>query len=472
MRATAVLSGSSLASIVAGLITAKVNAIALGPAGVGQYGLLLSLLGLAGMLAGFGIGTALVRVGAKSVAEGNDEATTTIWSGAWLVYWGLTLPIAAVLLTFRLPIADAIAGGARNASDVSFMAAALLFSVATGLHVALLNAHHRVGVLARFGIFAALLQTSVSVALVVTLGRAGIPYAILGSQVAGWVLARSMALRHVGRKAPAPLQRSITAAFGLMRFGGPYTLSMLAGTGVQMAIPFLVVRLFDDTHVGYVRAASTIAVTYMGFLSTALAQDYYPRLSAIAEKPQQLVRVVNQQLAVIFMMAVPLIFLAMGLSEFIIPIIYSPAFQPAVSVLEWQLIGDVFKFTSWALAFIILAKGRTSAYFLTETTGGAILLGASFLAMKAFGLDGVGIGYAMTYLIYFLVVFTVVRSMVQFTFSRSNARTFLLAATGILATKGLLIITTSPWVYAVPLVVGAVLSVRSGIAARRVWRAG
>ncbi len=470
LRATAVLSGSTVVTVAAGLVTAKVNAIALGPAGVGLYGLLLSVLGLAGLVAGFGIGTGVVRVGAKSVSEGRQEDTAALWSGAWLVFWVLTLPVATALFVFRVPVATALAGGASNATGVAFLAAALIFSLAAGLHVALINAHHRVGVLARYGIYAALLQAGITVGFVLTLGRTGIPYAVLGSQGAAWALARVMALRHVGRRSRAPLKDALSAALGLVRFGGPYFLSQLAGTGARLLIPILVFRLFDESTVGYVRAASAIAVTYLGFLTTAMAQDYYPRLSAMSDQPSRLVVAANQQLEVIYLISVPTIFLAIGLSPVVVPVIYSPAFAPAVGVLQWQLAGDLFRFTSWALVIVILAQGRSSAYFLTETFVGAMLIAASWLAMRGLGLVGVGVGYAITYLLYCILAYAMVRSLVGFRFSSRNARTLLLAGAGILAAKLWVQSSEAALAYLGPTALGIALGVRSIVLARNAWR--
>ena len=84
----------------------------------------------------------------------------------------------------------------------------------------------------------------------------------------------------------------------------------------------------------------------LGFMLAAMAQDYYPRVSALADHPDQLADVVNQQHRLIMLVAAPIILVAVAVTPYFVPIIYSKKFYPTVDLLEWQLIGDIFKFSS------------------------------------------------------------------------------------------------------------------------------
>ena len=67
LKATAILGGSSLVTVFTGLVTAKVNAIELGPSGLGLFALLQSVIGIAGIIAGLGLSAAIVRFGAEAI---------------------------------------------------------------------------------------------------------------------------------------------------------------------------------------------------------------------------------------------------------------------------------------------------------------------------------------------------------------------------------------------------------------------
>src|SRR4051794_18239746 len=96
LRNTTILSSSSLASIVVGLLAAKGWAVMLGPLGMGNMALLQSLFGLAGLIAGLGIGTGLVRAGANALAQHDQLYFAALRRAAWLII--LTFGTIALLL--------------------------------------------------------------------------------------------------------------------------------------------------------------------------------------------------------------------------------------------------------------------------------------------------------------------------------------------------------------------------------------
>src|SRR4028118_404827 len=98
LKATVILGGSSMMSALIALVSAKTWAVLIGPSGVGYITALQSLLGLSVMIAGLGIGTAIVRVGAKAVSDGDERELAANWrAGFYLII--LFGAIAAAVLT-------------------------------------------------------------------------------------------------------------------------------------------------------------------------------------------------------------------------------------------------------------------------------------------------------------------------------------------------------------------------------------
>src|SRR5262249_51489941 len=141
------------------------------------------------------------------------------------------------------------------------------------------------------------------------------------------------------------------------------------------------------------RAALSVSGVYLGFLLTAMAYDYYPRVSAASGRPAELVQLVNQQHRLVMLLAGPMILGALALAPYLIPLIYTPNFAPAVDIVEWQLIGDLFKFSSWTMGFIILVRSGSTTLFLVELLSGVNILVGSWVGMRFFGLPGLGIGF-------------------------------------------------------------------------------
>jgi PST family polysaccharide transporter len=303
------------------------------------------------------------------------------------------------------------------------MGLSILFTSANRVQTGILNAYHRVGALAKCAVITTVSTGLVTIPAVLIWRRNGIAPAVIGGAVAGWLASRYFLRRNVD-----PLRlRSETgdrfkAAWELLRFGGPFTASMLIGTGAQLALPMVVLHLLGTESVGYYRAAMAISVGYMGFLITAMGQDYYPRVSAVRDQPAELVKLINEQHRLIMLLAVPMILGTLALVPFLVPLVYSHKFTPTIEILEWQLIGDIFKFSGWTMSFAILARCSTPIYFLAESIGGVSILLSTWLAVHFFGLPGLGIGFLFTYVIYYLAVWLIIRREVPLVWTRNNKK--------------------------------------------------
>jgi enterobacterial common antigen flippase len=423
VRATAILASGSAVSVAVGLVSAKVWALLVGPTGVGLLGLIHSAIGLGGIVAGMGLGTALVRSGAHALGQNDSTAAAALQraaSRATLVLAGLT---AVVFYLLREPLALALLGDSEYAAGVIWLGLAVGLTIVAGVQLSTLNAHHRVSALARAAVLSSVSGAAVSLTVLWILREPGIVYAavapaLTSAAVATWLVRREVP-RHTGS---ISAQEVRAATRSLFRFGVPFTASSLVGTGVQLFLPILVLHLLTAEHVGYYRAAMSLSVGYLGVLLTAMAQDYYPRVSAVAHDAGKLRELVNDQLRLITMIGAPIILLGLAFAPLIITIVYAPSFRPAAPVMEWQMLGNVFKFWSWTMSFVILARCGSSTFFFAEFIGGATMLLASWAGVMLWGLPGVGIGFVATYVVYLAVVWVIVRREIEMTITSQNLK--------------------------------------------------
>jgi antigen flippase len=424
LKATAVLSSASAVSILMGLVSAKVSAVLLGPGGLGYMGLLQSLLGLSGLVAGLGVGTGLVRAGARAVAEHDARQEAALRDGAWLLCWGLGGLAFLLLSLLRAPVSRVMLGGPEHTGAVLIVGAALLLTLAAAVQMSILNAHHRVGALARAGVLTSACGTGLSLLIIWQLRARGIAWAVLATGLASWAVSYYFA-----RQTPAPRLRLAGqevwgATRALLRFGGPFTASMLVGTGVQLMLPVLILHALGTSNVGYYRAAAAVSLNYLGFLITSMGQDYYPRVSAVGDDPTVLGRLINDQYRLVMLLGGPVILGMLALVPYIVPLIYSPQFAPTVALLEWQLIGDIFKFAAWTMSFVILARSGSLMFFCTELVGGACALSFSWLGMRWFGLEGLGIAFILSTGIYYLLCWVILRRTIGLRWTKTNGLLF------------------------------------------------
>lgn len=428
-RATAILSSSSIISIFLSLIVAKILALYLQPEGFGFYGLLQSFVSVASLVAGMGVATGIVRMGAASAAREDFSAMAVLTKGCWILFVILGGLSTCLIAICRKQLSIIVLGDSGHGPTMLLMSVALLFTVASNIQVGTLNAHHRVAALAKYGIVNTVLSSSMSIASVLLWRRHGIVPAVIASSVGGWIASRYFLSREVGPQAVVKPQwrDAFASARELLRFGAPFTGSMFVGTGVQLLLPIIVLHLLNPQSVGYYRAAAGISVGYLGFLITAMGQDYYPRVSAAADNPTELVRLINAQHRLVMLVAVPVILFTLAVVPYAVPLVYSAQFKPTVAILEWQLMGDIFKFASWTMSFAILARCTSSVYFVVELLGGFVTLLTTWFGVKWFGLSGLGTSFLCTYVIYYVMVWIVIRREVPLVWSGANKKMLIAA---------------------------------------------
>ena len=457
LKATAVLGSVSVINILGGLISTKVAALLVGPGGVGYIGLLQSMVGLSVLVAGMGVGAGLVRDGARALAQGDARKAAALRRAAWLLCLGIGGAVALALVLLRVPLSQLMLGTTERQDAVIVMALAMFLSMAAALQTSILNAHRRVADLARSGIIAVLLNVTVTVTLLWFLGERGIVPAVLGGFSAAWLVSfyflrtRVPAGHHDFNKGEVR-----EAAGALLRFGLPYTASTLVGAGVLLVVPVLVLHALGPTDVGYYRAAASISINYLGFLLVAMAQDYYPRVSA-AEGAPALTALINEQLRLVLLLGGPVILLMLALVPWLVPLIYSSQFAPAGELLEWQLIGDLFKFSCWTMSFVILASLGSTTFFWTEFFGGALLLAGSWLGMHFLGLAGLGIAFLVTSAAMCLLCWLVLRRALGLRFWRGNVLLFLAFAAAMAIVRALPHLGLLAWRTPVALLLAALL---------------
>ena len=466
----ALLASSSLLTVLIGLATSKLWAVLGGPLALAEQGLIVPLLGLSVLVASLGLGAGLVKLGAAALAQNDLKRVDALRHAAWRLQFLIWLICAVGMFFGRLLIGRWSLGRSEATLEVLLIAIALWFALASALHTSTLNAFQRVSVLARSNVMVVFFSSLAGVLILWRFGLSGVIWSVLCGSIAGWLVARTVALRELGHVALSSRPEILAAMKSLIGFGSPYTLSMIAGQLVQFLLPSLILHELGRNEVGFYRVSSLIAVAYLGFLTNAMAQDYFPRLSAL-KTDHEIKEAVNRQHQMVMALCVPVILSVLWLAPVVVPLVSSAAFTPSVRVLEWQLAGDVLKLSSWVMAFVILARAGSGWFLLTEVIAGLVSLVTNLWAMRVFGLPGLGIAYVITYAAYWLIVAWVVHRRFGLNLSATNHVWLWLgfAAAVTMAAMNSLDSTSRFWLGGLMTLLISVLSLRS---LRSEWRSG
>jgi len=409
LRATAILAVGSGLSLLAGAASAKAVAVLAGTVGVGAVGLFSSLLTVLVLVGGAGFGVAAVRLVAGSLSVGDPGGVRATVAAARRMTLLVSSLLAVLVIVAREPLSAVLFGSDAPAAQVGLVGAAVPLLALAGVEVAIVNGFHNVRRLALVTATTALATAATLVAGVGLAGTDGVAPGLLGGAISALVIARAATWGLVpassGSLDVGPASRR------LANIGLPYVGSQLLGTGAQMLIPFVVLSLLSASDVGLYRAATTLSVAYLAFLLNAMAQDYYPRLAGARGAPD-LRRLAQAQLQLVMAIAAPIVLVAIAVAPIAIQVFYSNAFAPATDLLRWQLIGDLVKLPAWVLSFVILARGSGRRFLVVEAVGGVAYAVLATAGIALLGLEGAGIAYLATYVIYFVAVLVAARPFV------------------------------------------------------------
>ena len=230
-------------------------------------------------------------------------------------------------------------------------------------------------------------------------GEAGLVAVIvappLATWLAAWWLSRDVptAPLSVYRALWPPLRRMVS-------LGVVFSASLVLSGAAQFASRLIVERALGLESVGYFQAAWSVSNVYLGFVLTALAAEYYPRISALSDDKERLNDAVDTQLTVALLLAGPVILGMILFAPWAVTLLYSDAFGATVAVLRWQLVGDVLKVAAWAVGFLLLAREARWPFFVSELAWSALYVAALFFLVPAYGLPAAGLLYALCYALY------------------------------------------------------------------------
>jgi PST family polysaccharide transporter len=115
----------------------------------------------------------------------------------------------------------------------------------------------------------------------------------------------------------------------------------------------------------------------------------------------------------------------MALAPWVIRLLYTASFTPAIEVLRWQILGDVLKVASWPLGFVILAAGDGNTFFWTEAASNILMAALIVLLVPVMGLRVTGLGSLACYLFYLPLAYWLARRRIGFHWTSAVFRSIL-----------------------------------------------
>jgi len=422
LKSTTIIGGSSVVNILFKIIQAKAAAILIGPSGVGLMGLFITTIGLASTIAGMGLGTSGVRQIAD--AAGSHDETNIAQTAITVKRLAFALGMLGSLIFFALrnPISQITFGGQQYAGALGLLSVVILLRTVAGAQNTLVRGVRRIGDLARSTVLGVALGTLLGLPVLYIWREAGVaPYLVLvaaATLLASWWYARKIRLASVALGWRAFIQ----GARGLLALGVVFMVTGLTTLATTYLVKVVVTRQLGLDATGLLQASNMLAVTYVGFILGAMGADFFPHLSAVTHDNQQSNDLINAQVEVGLLFAVPGILAVLALGPWLLQILYSSEFLPAFSILRWEAMGVFLRVVSWPIGFLLLARGKGRLYFGAEMGTNLFYLICVWFGLRGFGLTGLGMAFFAMYVFYMSLMTLLARNLSGFRWSGRNVR--------------------------------------------------
>jgi len=408
-----VIGSAQAVNILISIVRMKALAVLLGPGGIGLLSIYNSLLDMVKQTAGLGMGSSGVREIASS--HGNETMLSRVrlvLFSAHLIQGALAM-LAVWLLRERIAIW--LFGDASRATEVGLIGIAILIGLLSSAQTTLLQGLRKVGDLGRVTVFGAFIGTLAGLAAVWFQGENGLIWFILVQPLAAVLIAL-----HYTRRLPKPTAARLSLFETwevwkpMAKLGATFMLGGLSTAATLLLVRGHISQELGLDAAGYFAAAWGITMTYVGFLLGAMGADYYPRLTEIIHDKVAAIRLMNDQAQLGLAIGGPVLLLLIGLAPWVITLLYSAEFYPAVTLLQWQTVGNVFKIASWALGFSIVATGRAKTFFFVELSFNIVFLSMVFVFMPHVGLKVTAYAFVLGYLVHMNMIYLVARQTLGF----------------------------------------------------------
>ncbi len=418
LKATSLFGGVQIVNILIAIVRSKFIALFIGPTGMGIASLLNSTLGLINGVTNLGLDSSAVRDISLSHENKSQEETTRTISILKRLVW-FTASFGALLMIALSPFLSEFAFENKDFTlAFVWIAIALFFKQLTNSKLSILQGLRKLKDLAKANLFGNIFGLIITVPLYYYYRIDAIVPAIIIASLMSFAFTFYYTQKAEIAKSPITTAEAFSEGKEMIQLGVTLSVSSLISLLVAYIIQIYISQKGGVDEVGLYNAGFVILNTYVGIIFTAMATDYFPRLSAISEEVIKIRKVVFEQAFIAVLLITPIIVVFLMFAQFIIVLLYSEAFTPIVKMVSWGILGMVFKAVSFSMGYVIIAKGDSKLFVKTAIGFNTILLASNVVGYSYGGLEGLGISFFLYYILHFIALRVITKMRYNFYFDR------------------------------------------------------
>ncbi len=436
ISSTAVFGGAQVVGVLINLIRGKLVALILHSAGMGIMTLLTNAANTIQQFALLGMNVSAVRNISQVKEEGAEQVLTFTIRIVRSLFL-LAALFGLVLMIIASPLISQTSFGSLDYLPILLLLSLSIFlSILGSGEMTIMQGLRQYKQLAFCSIVPPLCGLFVSVPIYYFWGIEGIVPAMIVSGAVYYLTLRHFSFRKkktTATQVPLSLRTIWKYGHDIIQMGFVMTFGTIVGTLTTYCLIAFISNRGSVSDVGFYQAANMITVQLVSMIFTAMATDFYPRLSACYQKEGSDANLlVNQQTEVVLLGITPMALLLILTAPLLINVLLTSEFQPIRQLVYYIALANIFKALCFPMDYIAYAKGDKQYIFWIETIWGnaktfTVMAGCYLM----FGLEGLGYGALASAVID--VVVSVILTRIRYGFKHSGSVVQLLAVMLVMA---------------------------------------
>lgn len=400
---------STLVRMLAGLISVKVVAAIIGPAGVALLGQLSNISSILLGVANGGINGGIT----KYVAEYKEDSIVIrgLLSNALRIILFFTSIVAVGLILLNKYLSRWIMLSSEFGYAFLILGFTIVLYTLNSFLISIINGYKEFKKYVSINICGTLIGLFYSLVLIISLGLTGAMINAVTFQsvmffVTLWMCRKCEWFKWDNFR--GKFDKLLVSKY--LRFSLMTLTSLAVVPASQMLLRGYVISDISIIEAGWWEGMNRISAMYLSIITSSFSVYYLPRLSEIKNKIELRNEIFRCYKVIVPMLLSATIIIYL-LRHFIIRVLFTPDFYPMESFFICQMLGDFFKICSWLLSYLMVAKAMTRYYITSEVIFSLLFVTLGYILMKINGTIGLTQAYFINYVIYMLCMLFIFRKV-------------------------------------------------------------
>ena len=120
----------------------------------------------------------------------------------------------------------------------------------------------------------------------------------------------------------------------------------------------------------------------------------------------------------------PMLTVCIVFMPFMLTLLYSSQFVEANEYVSWACLGMMLRLAAWVISFLFVAKAESKLFIVNEGLACIYTVLFSIVGFKYWGLQGIGMAFALEYLVYFIQVYAIAKKRYNLKLSIDFVKTY------------------------------------------------